>query len=179
VLDFSAVNNIDITSANGLVDLRNTLNRHAAPELVDWHFASVLNRWTRRALAVSGFGYPSVASRPERLDSWSPVYTVTGSADKSLGDAEKGSAKDSTTWLGSDATLEPAGKSDWKVAAVAGAGNGKAVEKHGGAGIECVLGVDRPFFHIDLAQAVEVAVRDARRQDGARQVMSSPGPKTV
>ncbi|KAJ5316359.1 hypothetical protein N7476_006666 [Penicillium atrosanguineum] len=59
ILDFSAVNNVDVTSIQNLIDVRNQLNLRAAPLEVQWHFANVGNRWTRRALAAAGFGYPS------------------------------------------------------------------------------------------------------------------------
>ena len=58
ILDFSAVNHVDVTSIQGLIDVRNQLNRRATPLEVQWHFASVQNRWTKRALAAAGFGYP-------------------------------------------------------------------------------------------------------------------------
>lgn len=75
ILDFSSVNNVDITSVQGLIDLRNSLDRHAAPGIVDWHFAHVYNRWTRRALAVAGFGYPS-SENAEALGCWKPAVTL-------------------------------------------------------------------------------------------------------
>lgn len=59
ILDFSAVNNVDVTSIQNLIDLRNQLNRRAAPLEVQWHFAHIRNKWTKRALAAAGFGYPS------------------------------------------------------------------------------------------------------------------------
>lgn len=66
---------MDITSVQGLIDLRNSLDRHAAPGIVDWHFAHVYNRWTRRALAVAGFGYPS-SDNTEALGCWKPAVTL-------------------------------------------------------------------------------------------------------
>ena len=33
------------------------------------------------------------------------------------------------------------------------------------SGLEPVYGIDRPFFHIDLTDAVDTAVRDAKRRD--------------
>lgn len=89
ILDFSSVNNVDITSVQGLIDLRNSLDRHAAPDIVDWHFADVHNRWTRRALAVSGFGYPS-ADNVEALGNWRPAVTLA--ALPMVGDGEQAPA---------------------------------------------------------------------------------------
>ncbi|KAJ5765885.1 sulfate anion transporter [Penicillium odoratum] len=62
VFDFSAVNNVDVTCVQGLIDVRNQLNRHAAPSEVQWHFANIKNRWTKRALSAAGFGYPTMPS---------------------------------------------------------------------------------------------------------------------
>ena len=42
-----------------LIDVRNQLDRYAAPNKVDWHLACINNRWTKRALASAGFGYPT------------------------------------------------------------------------------------------------------------------------
>ncbi|RDA85401.1 hypothetical protein CP532_1946 [Ophiocordyceps camponoti-leonardi (nom. inval.)] len=58
VLDLAAVNHVDVTSVQGLMDLRSCLDRHAAPDKVSWHLANVHNRWTRRALTAAGFGRP-------------------------------------------------------------------------------------------------------------------------
>jgi hypothetical protein len=56
------VNNIDVTSTRQLIDTRNQLDRHAYANKVDWHFAHINNRWTKRALASVGFGYRRLAA---------------------------------------------------------------------------------------------------------------------
>lgn len=75
ILDFSSVNNVDITSVQRLIDVRNQLDRYSAPDVVDWHFACINNRWTKRALVSAGFGYPS-----ERSDGlqhrWKSIFSV-------------------------------------------------------------------------------------------------------
>lgn len=103
VLDFSTVNVIDITSLQGLIEIRTTLDRYAAPAVVEWHFAGVHNSWSRRALSHAGFGFPA----GDDLGNWCPTYTV---------------AEESRP----------------------------------------IYGVDRPFFHVDLHDAVDLAVRDAK-----------------
>jgi sodium-independent sulfate anion transporter 11 len=40
VLDFTAVNFLDVTATQALVDLRNQFNRYAEPDVVEWHFAA-------------------------------------------------------------------------------------------------------------------------------------------
>lgn len=64
ILDFSAVNNVDVTSIHNLVDVRNRLNVRAAPVVVQWHFADIKNRWTQRALAAVGFGSVYLRDQP-------------------------------------------------------------------------------------------------------------------
>lgn len=146
VLDFSAVNNLDITSLQGLIDLRNALDRHAAPEAVDWHFAHVYNRWTRRALAVAGFGYPS-ADNKEALGKWKPVYTIAKLSDEAVSRLR---LPDDENMMGSEDT------------AATGVQKKVGCDTSGAPAIGTVHGVDRPFFHIDLVDAVEAAVRNAR-----------------
>jgi sodium-independent sulfate anion transporter 11 len=151
VLDCTAVDIIDITSVQGLVDARRSLDRHACRgrngdgRCVQWHFAGLCNRWARRALAVAGFGAP--AGQIERMEveggseenplaGWKPVYMVTS--------------------------------------ATGGRGGGKEVGREGGGegraqGLLPVHGVDRPFFHVDLMEAVDAAVREARRVEACRE----------
>ncbi|KAK7941107.1 sulfate permease [Apiospora aurea] len=75
ILDFSSVNNVDVTAVQQLIDVRNQLDRYTAPEVVDWHIACITNRWTKRALVSAGFGYPT-----ERADGlhhrWQPIFSV-------------------------------------------------------------------------------------------------------
>jgi sodium-independent sulfate anion transporter 11 len=144
VLDCTAVDAIDITTVQGLVDARRALERHACQygdgascdgRCVQWHFAGLSNPWTRRALAVAGFGAPAgLIERPGAraedqeniLGGWEPVYVVASpAASPSDGhETEKG-------------------------------------QPH--KGLLPVHGVDRPFFHVDLIEAVDAAVREARR----------------
>ncbi|RMZ87525.1 hypothetical protein DV736_g5246, partial [Chaetothyriales sp. CBS 134916] len=74
ILDFASVNNIDVTSVQNLIDVRNQLDRYASPGVVQWHFASVNNRWSKRALAAAGFGYPSVPD--EEYSRWKPIFSI-------------------------------------------------------------------------------------------------------
>ncbi len=57
ILDCTALDTLDMTSAQGLADARMALDGHAdgsAP--VRWHFAGMRNRWAIRALVGVGFG---------------------------------------------------------------------------------------------------------------------------
>ncbi|KAF2868640.1 sulfate permease 2 [Massariosphaeria phaeospora] len=137
VLDFSSVNQVDVTCVQGLIDVRNQLDRYAAPEVVEWHFASINSRWTKRALTTAGFGYVD-AERLRARQHWSPVYsfaaldTAAPSRDPRTGDVE---AQDE---------IETAG---------AHKGGGYFPDK-----LSTVHGANRPFFHIDVQAAVESAI---------------------
>jgi sodium-independent sulfate anion transporter 11 len=148
VLDFSTVNILDLTSVEGLKRLRDTLDRHAAPDVVEWHFAGVNSSWTRKALCCAGFGFPA-----GEMEGWCPAYTVVAGADeKKIEDVEAVRvSKDEEDGKNSRALhelqVQPTGESEKK-------------NKW-----NPVYGIDRPFFHIDLHDAVDATVRDARRAD--------------
>ncbi|KAF8759798.1 Sulfate permease [Rhizoctonia solani] len=55
VLDFSAVAHIDTTGVQNLMDTRKELERWA-DRPIEFHFASILSPWIRRALVAGGFG---------------------------------------------------------------------------------------------------------------------------
>jgi hypothetical protein len=38
------------------MDIRTQLDRRSTPVVVQWHFACIKNRWTKRALNAAGFG---------------------------------------------------------------------------------------------------------------------------
>lgn len=173
---------MDITSVQGLIDLRNTLDRYAAPAAVEWHFAGILNRWTRRALAVAGFGFPT-AAQPDAIGNWAPAYTVASALAGATEDEARRAAKKF------EAVLMRAGDEERSAAGGGGGGGGGKARVHvedvdtddsnesnetpRGGGVACatpvspdhrfvhVHGVDRPFFHIDLVEAVDAAIRDA------------------
>ncbi|KAF1851374.1 sulfate permease [Cucurbitaria berberidis CBS 394.84] len=131
ILDFSAVNNVDVTSIQGLIDVRAQLDRHAAPESVEWHFASINSRWTKRALTAAGFGYIDRERFASRAH-WNPVYSYAplDSATHKLHDPE---AQDEIHTTDGHKGL-PSGK------------------------VTTIHGQNRPFFHIDVPAAVESAI---------------------
>jgi sodium-independent sulfate anion transporter 11 len=167
VLDFSTVNIIDITSLQGLLELRSSLDRYAAPAVVEWHFAGIHNSWTRRALAYAGFGLPA-GNNVDQLGNWCPAYTVATSLAGATEDEQR------------DLELlrhETQIKDEENRRAVSGPRN-RALKAEDEdklpstfmASVEHstftpIYGIDRPLFHIDLHDAVDAAVRDARRQD--------------
>ncbi|ORY12429.1 sulfate permease-like protein [Clohesyomyces aquaticus] len=130
ILDFSSVNNVDTTSIQGLIDVRYQLDRYAAPHRVEWHFASINNRWTKRALTAAGFGYLSSHYSGETTTG-NPVlsFVAVGDVSEVKNDGEK--------------------TADEEHAATATAAGKKLATLHG---------LNRPFFHIDVQAAVESAV---------------------
>lgn len=133
ILDFSSVNHVDVTSIQGLVDVRNQLDRYAAPEIVEWHFASISSRWTKRALTSAGFGYIST-ERVRALQHWTPAYSFAAVDD--------------------DATAKPKTE-DLESAEIEAA---DAQRNRFPTKVTTVHGQNRPYFHIDVPAAVESAI---------------------
>ena len=161
VLDFSAVNNMDVTSIQGLIDLRNALDRYCAPDAVEIHFANINNRWTRRGLAASGFGYPS-SQNPEAVGNWQPAYTIAAVLDPTLNETKSFRAADPETPA---TTTEARVSIDASTLAAVQTPDCGVTAKSERAGMAAIYGVDRPFFHHDLYHAVEAAVMDAKLRD--------------
>jgi sodium-independent sulfate anion transporter 11 len=135
ILDFSSVNNVDLTSVQNLIDVRNQLDRYAAPDMIEWHFASVNNRWTKRALAAAGFGMPAALN---------PNATVSGATKAIFSVAEIGGA--------STKVVVESQSTDVEVAK--GAPTESEVERR----VVPTHGVNLPFFHVDLVSAVQAAL---------------------
>ncbi|GAA5836271.1 hypothetical protein JCM3766R1_003473 [Sporobolomyces carnicolor] len=164
VFDFSTVSNVDTTSIQNLVDLRRALTRYARQE-VEFHFATILSPWIKRALLAGGFGrdIPSsdlpieiatvVPPNPvhETLTPHRPVasransHNVDGIAE--LPNDTKAQSEDSSDFdieKGDDlATVEH--RATWQ----------KAASIDGGTFVD----TDFPCFHLDLATAVAAAAR--------------------
>lgn len=140
-----------MTSVQGLIDIRNQLDRHAAPELVEWHFASVNSRWTKRALAAAGFGYPS-SKTPESLGHWKPIFSVaalSGADDEPATHKGKDSSSEHDDEIGPfREELDSAGMKSLQFPS-------RAANVHG---------INRPFFHLDVQAAVESAIMNAENK---------------
>ncbi|OLN81025.1 Sulfate permease 2-like protein 3 [Colletotrichum chlorophyti] len=153
VLDCSAVNNMDSGAVEGLIDLRNQLDRWAAPEVVEWHFAGVQNRWTRRALSVSGFGCPA----PGHLDGWEPMFSLADLAGRPpllCEGAPNIAAPKASCMTG-----------DIKHSSSSSLEEGVLTFKDEAPHLGAIDGINRPFFHLDLSLAVTSAVQSAIRKD--------------
>ncbi|KAL9099593.1 MAG: hypothetical protein Q9163_004937 [Psora crenata] len=176
ILDFSSVNNIDITSVQHLIDVRNQLDKYAAPDKVDWHLACINNRWTKRALASAGFGYPTPENDGETpLERWKPIFSVATAAEcienekpllqkQQSPDIEQAASHSSNS--GSDfsrniSTTKPYDKSGT-------AAKGKVAVVHG---------LNRPLFHIDLTSALQSAVANVEKREHEQETKKGVGTK--
>lgn len=178
ILDFAAVNNVDVTSVQNLIDVRNQLDRWASPDTVQWHFAHVHKRWTKRALAAAGFGFPAVseASGPRWQRS---IFNVAEILDRSLPSSiSQSHAKRSEDWSkdletglkvqGSSASSSVMGVSEDDIQIVWTDQKDEKVHTHRrrgrsgiGTGMAVVDGINRPFFYVDLTSALKSAMADS------------------
>jgi len=135
VLDFSAISHIDTTGVQSLIDTRSEVERWA-DHPVEFHFATVLSPWVRRALIAGGFGIGVTApDLPREVASVVPYRGGNSEADIT-------SPVDDPEALG---IKQKSGSSSASVDGVSGQG--------------FLLSSDTPFFHIDLAAAVRAAER--------------------
>ncbi|KAI9931629.1 hypothetical protein ASPWEDRAFT_169529 [Aspergillus wentii DTO 134E9] len=177
VLDFSSVNNVDVTSVQNLIDVRNQLDLYASPKTVQWHFAHINNRWTKRALASAGFGFPTPAS-DDGFHRWKPIFSVAeieGSASAAAHaelinnqqthqaalkvDDVEGNPKDihATAEETNEIEEQSSTSSDIKDAKLqSDLRDSKAYRLR--RKVALVQGINRPFFHIDLTSALESAI---------------------
>ncbi|KAL6712111.1 hypothetical protein ACN47E_003154 [Coniothyrium glycines] len=180
ILDFSSVNNVDLTSVQVLIDVRNQLDKYAAPDTVDWHFCNINNRWTKRALAAAGFGYYT----PDPDDSgmthrWKPVFSVAdiGGAYSAAAEAEARENRKAQRVRSQDIEAPPHPPHPPSASASASSSDAGSLNKQlehttaygpeGGAGkrrIAVVQGLNRPLFHVDVTAALNSALANAQRK---------------
>lgn len=175
ILDFSSVNNVDVTSIQHLIDVRNQLDRYAAPNKVDWHVACINNRWTRRALATAGFGYPTPSDDGVVLDRWKPIFSVAeiGGATSAATAAQRRDnelrrqrthdveEQRSKSLAHNNIAHETASTSSSDLAKDLGSSQ---VYGKRGARVAVVQGLNRPLFHIDLTNALQSAIANVERR---------------
>ncbi|KAK1984724.1 sulfate permease [Colletotrichum cereale] len=154
VLDCSAVNTVDSGAVEGLIDLRHQLDRWAAPEPVEWHFAGLHSRWTRRALSVSGFGGPTAG----RLGGFEPAFGLAGLAGRPPTPCERRAAA-----IGAKTACSASDSEELSCSALEEGASG--LEGSADTRLGAVSGINRPFFHLDLPSAVENAVKSATSKD--------------
>ncbi|OTB02124.1 hypothetical protein M426DRAFT_206167 [Hypoxylon sp. CI-4A] len=185
IFDFSSVNNVDVTSVQQLIDVRNQLDRYTTPDVVDFHFACINNRWTKRGLVSAGFGYP--APRPDGLHSrWKGIFSVAeiggsesaaAAAELEANEKEKGTSLRPTASKQDD-SIDPLHSTPGP--SVASSITQSATPKNKGLDLKAgesrrvvVHGLNRPLFHIDLTSALQSAIANVRARE---EVEASGGP---
>ncbi|KAL8738435.1 MAG: hypothetical protein Q9181_000749 [Wetmoreana brouardii] len=179
ILDFSSVNNVDITSVQHLIDVRNQLDRYAAPDKVDWHLACINNRWTKRALVSAGFGFPTPVGEGNMIERWKPIFSVAelGGKDSAAAaaeyrqnerelkrqrtrDAESRSPSKGEDMVTKDESVS-SDTSDYaqKIAESKAYGSGGVTNR-----VAVVYGLNRPLFHVDLTIALQSAIANVERR---------------
>ncbi|KAG6040487.1 hypothetical protein E4U41_000430 [Claviceps citrina] len=173
ILDFSSVNEVDITSVQRLIDVRNQLDLYTAPDVVDWHIACINNRWTKRALIAGGFGVPTKTSDGLH-HRWKSIFSVAemGGQDSAAAVAEV-SAND----RGLQASQHRMRNLDEETGQASGLNDvlhrpndgdekseeaGLATQRRRGA---LIHSWKRPLFHIDLTNAVQSAIANVEAKE--------------
>lgn len=202
ILDFSAVNFVDITSVQALVDIRNQLDRYAAPEVVDWHIACINNRWAKRGLVAAGFGYPV-----ERTDGmhhrWQNIFSVADIGgensvaaaaehdlnEKELRERQRRSHGDNVE-EGLRTGVNNTKGDDINVAETGSASGSSQDDEDKKSGAQqgglrqrnklvTVLGSNRPLFHLDLTSAVQSAIANIEARQSSSNAAGSFGEEDV
>jgi solute carrier family 26 (sodium-independent sulfate anion transporter), member 11 len=163
ILDFSSVNNVDVTSVQNLIDVRNQLDRYVAPDTVNWHFACVNNRWTKRSLVAAGFGYATPPINPEvGAVPWKPIFSV---AD--IGGSDSAATAAQLEERQRHASVSRPGNHDIEARGSSPSSEERnSLEKNiheskaydAGRKLAVVHGLNRPLFHIDLTSALQAAI---------------------
>lgn len=174
ILDFSAVNNVDVTCVQTLIDVRNQLDRYAAPDRVQWHFAHVHNRWTKRALAAAGFGFPASANL-DKEHRWRAIFSVAevdGDPSAVEDKRRSGVDRDVETGLQKEAEAQsteqritPSEKSPDSISSEISVGqtrDARTYLRRVPRSKAIVEGMNRPFFHVDVTSALQSAVWQSR-----------------
>ncbi|KAF2442254.1 sulfate permease-like protein [Karstenula rhodostoma CBS 690.94] len=174
ILDFSSVNNVDLTSMQNMIDVRNQLDRYVAPDTVDWHFCNVNSRWTKRALAAAGFGYYTPEPEGSGVTRWKPIFSVAelgGShsvaADleaqerrKALREAAKQEGQPDDDIVERQNSSSDEDSLDKKLNHTKAYGQSHTKPSK----IAVVQGLNRPLFHVDITAALNSAVANANRK---------------
>ncbi|KAI1800585.1 sulfate permease [Daldinia bambusicola] len=150
ILDCSAINNVDVTSVQALIDVRNQLDRYTTPDTVEWHFANVRNAWTRRALVAAGFGFLRPKEDAEAGRRWKSIFSVADLADAasplsgSSHSGEKGAIEKRTSHGDEEIGAQPPSINEDESAT-------RQVP---------VYGLNRPFFHADVQEALDAVLEN-------------------
>ncbi|KAF5248512.1 hypothetical protein FANTH_5913 [Fusarium anthophilum] len=164
ILDFSSVNNVDITSIQRLIDLRNQLDSYASPDGVDWHFACINNRWSKRALVSAGFGVPYKPNEGTAPRRWKSIFSVAeiGGKDSAAAIVQETDLDEITPKHMDNTDEEPliGGFSSVKSYGSMSSGDLEKQKRRGAV----VHGLDKPLFHVDLTSALQNAITNVEER---------------
>jgi len=184
ILDFSSVNNVDITSIQHLIDVRNQLDRYASPDKVQWHIACIQNRWTKRALAAAGFGFPTPEDESGGFQRWKPIFSVSeiGGSTSAAADAEYDYNRRHPDLEFARARSRSQGPGEHHSGSSSQDSIEKTIQKSAAYKTEnkqvaVVHGLNRPLFHIDLTSALQSAIANAEHRSSDIHV--EPEPDTI
>ena len=157
-----------------LIDVRNQLDKYASPDKVDWHFAHISNRWTKRALASAGFGYPTPYPPKDGQppQPWKPIFSVAeiGGHDSAAAASLAYERKKGQDVEAAAAKTEKDGitAADNDVSS-SGSDLGRTLSKSKaykqGGKIAVVQGLNRPLFHVDLTSALQSALANVESRE--------------
>ena len=169
----ASVNYVDVTGVQILIDVRNQLDRYAAPNAVEWHFASINNRWTKRALASAGFGNPNpLHTGLDDYQRWKPVFSVAeiggdnSPAAFSEWEQKREQERRSRSTAENVEAAPTAGVDEHYKQAEYKQAESKTAK------LAVTHGINRPLFHVDLTSALQSAIQNVERRETA-------GPKVV
>ncbi|CAF3548615.1 hypothetical protein FGSG_01066 [Fusarium graminearum PH-1] len=162
VMDFSSVNNVDITSIQRLIDIRNQLDSYASPDGVDWHFACINNRWTKRALIAAGFGVPCRPEEEGLQRRWKSIFSVAEIGDRDSALAEETDFHGITP-RDFDITEEEPLVGGMPSVRSYGSMSHRELEKQRRRGA-VVHGQNKPLFHVDLTSALQSAIANVEER---------------
>jgi sodium-independent sulfate anion transporter 11 len=163
-----------------LINVRNLLDRHAAPHTVQWHFASVFNPWAKRALAAAGFGYPSFETEDGRPQHFKPIYNLaemTQAGPERQRDRQensKGPEGRRKSAIADDVERGEAGEFTTKTEKVMierleVSKDGKITKEQMSRMAE-LHGINRPFFHADIQSALTSAIATLTVMEGTMEI---------
>ena len=159
--------------------MRNQLDRYTAPNRVDWHFANINNRWTKRALVSAGFGYPSPVDTDSSFERWKPIFSVAemGGADSAAAAAESRLEKRRNRDIETGRSMsQPRDHiTSHSVSSASSEDFDKDIARtkayeQSKSRVIVVHGLNRPLFHIDLTSALQSAIANVEGRGEAREV---------
>jgi len=155
VFDFGAVSNIDSTGIQALVDTRQQLDKYADRH-VEYHFASILSPWIKRALVAGGFGKGTPAHRVVEVASIVPIESVE---DPNIvrEDEEYERRQNQKDLEAVHDSIEPIPQKQLQPGQISILSIPSADNV-----IQAVYPTDYPFFHFDLDDAVRSAEKSPK-----------------